>query len=161
MYLLQDVVLNGALELLGVGALTTGDQYVERQQNGGCRIDGHGRSDLIERDVIEQQFHVGDGSDGDAHLSHFAGGERMVGVHAHLRGQIEGDGESGGALRQQVAVALVAFLGGAEAGVLAHGPQPLAVHVFIDTPGVWKLTWLLVSHERVIFRALRKEVTPK
>ena len=85
----------------------------------------------------------------------------MVGVHAHLGGEVEGDGESGGALRKQVAIALVAFFGAAEAGVLAHGPEAGAVHVLINAAGVGELAGLFVSHERVILRARRKEETPK
>src|SRR5690606_5701046 len=43
--------------------------------------------------------------------------------------------ETRGALLQQVAVPPVGLLGGAEAGVLAHGPQPAPVHGGIHTPG--------------------------
>ena len=47
----------------------------------------------------------------------------MIGIHAHLGREIEGDREAGDALRQQVAIAAIALFGGAEAGVLAHGPE--------------------------------------
>ena len=67
------------------------------------------------------------------------GGHRMVAVVAHLGGQIEGYRESGGALREQVAIAPVAFFGGAEAGVLAHGPEAAAVHLAVDAAGVREL----------------------
>ena len=70
----------------------------------------------------------------------------MVGVHAHLRGEIEGHRKSGGALRKQVAIALVAFFGGAEAGVLAHGPETAAIHVGIDAARVGELAGLADSH---------------
>ncbi len=83
-------------------------------------------------DAFEKPLHVGQRADGDAHASHFAGGKRMIGIHAHLGRQIERDGKSGDALRQQIAIAPVAFLGGSEAGVLAHGPEAAAVHVRID-----------------------------
>ena len=69
----------------------------------------------------------------------FARGQRMIGIHAHLRGQIESHGESGDALREQIAVTPVALLGRAETGVLAHGPEPAAVHLRVNAAGVTEL----------------------
>src|SRR5947199_6552884 len=66
----------------------------------------------------------------------------MIRIVAHLRRQIESYGEAGGALREQVAVAPVAFLGGAEAGVLPHGPKAAAIHFAVDPAGVWEFTRL-------------------
>jgi hypothetical protein len=43
------------------------------------------------------------------------------------------------ALAQKIAVALVGFCGGAEAGVLAHRPEATAVHGGINAAGVGKL----------------------
>ena len=60
----------------------------------------------------------------------------MVGVQADLRWKIEGYGEAGLAFAEEVAVALVGFDGGAEAGVLAHGPEAAAVHGGVDAAGV-------------------------
>ena len=61
--------------------------------------------------------------------------QRMVGIEADLRGQIEGDRKSGGAVGQQILVAFVRFLGVAHAGVLAHGPQAAAVHGGLHAAG--------------------------
>jgi len=52
-----------------------------------------------------------------------------------LRGEVEGDGEAGLAFAQKIAVALIGFDGGAEAGILAHGPQTAAVHGGINAAG--------------------------
>ena len=76
-------------------------------------------------------------------------------------GRSKATDKPGGALGEQVAIALVAFFGAAEAGVLAHGPEAGAVHVLIDAAGVGELAGVFVSHERVILRARRKEETPK
>ena len=54
--------------------------------------------------------------------------EGMVGVQADLRGQVESNGQSGGAVGQQIFVALVGLLRVAHACVLAHGPEASAVH---------------------------------
>ena len=115
-----------------IGALAARHQDVEAQQDGRRGIDGHRRGDVGQPDAFKKPLHVGQRADGDAHAPHFAGRERMVGIHAHLGGQIEGDREPGDALRQQIAIAAVAFFGGSEAGVLAHGPEAAAVHVRID-----------------------------
>ena len=83
--------------------------------------------------------HVVDRVDGHADLADFALGERMVGVVAHLRRQIERDAQSVDALGEQVAVAGVRLGGGAEPGVLAHRPQPAAVHGRLDAAREGKL----------------------
>ena len=60
---------------------------------------------------------------------------RRVRVVAHLGRQVEGDRQPGLALLEQVAEALVGLLGGREAGVLAHRPEPAAVHRRLDAAG--------------------------
>src|SRR6266851_1806228 len=75
---------------------------------------------------------------GDADFANFAEGEGVVGVHADLRWEIEGDGEAGLAPTQKIAVALVGFDSGTEAGVLTHGPETAAVHGGIDAGGKGK-----------------------
>ena len=59
----------------------------------------------------------------------------MVRIEANLSGKVECDREPGGAVGQQVLVAFVGLLGVAHAGVLAHGPQPAAVHGGLHAPG--------------------------
>ena len=61
---------------------------------------------------------------------------------AHLRGQVEGDRQPAGAVRDKLLVALVGLLGGAEAGVLPHRPGPAGVHRRVDA-----------ARERVLPRA--------
>src|SRR5438128_2568492 len=57
---------------------------------------------------------------------------RVVGVVAHQRGHVEGGREAGLAVLEQVAEALVRLLGRAEAGELAHRPEPAAIHRGVD-----------------------------
>ena len=129
---LQDVILDGSGDLGQIGALVARHQDIEAQQYRGRGIDGHRRGDAGQADVFKKPLHVGQRADGYAHASHFAGGERVVGVHAHLGRQIERDGEPGDALRQEITIAAIAFFGGSEAGVSPHGPEAAAVHVRID-----------------------------
>jgi hypothetical protein len=64
----------------------------------------------------------------------------VIRIEAHERRQIEGDGESGLALREEVMVARVGLFGGGEPGELPHGPQPAAIHTFVDAAGVRELS---------------------
>ena len=57
---------------------------------------------VAERDAVEQRLHVGERRDADAALAHFAERERVVGVAAHQRRQIEGDAQAGAARREQL-----------------------------------------------------------
>ena len=63
----------------------------------------------------------------------------MVGVIAHLRRQVEGDREARLPLLEEIAVAPVRLRRRAEAGVLAHGPEPAAVHRGLDAARVREL----------------------
>lgn len=77
-------------------------------------------------------------ADGQAALPYFAFRLPMVGVITQQCGQIEGYRES----RLQVAVTTVGFFRRGEARELSHGPQPSAVHGFVDAARVRKLPWL-------------------
>ena len=133
--LLENVVLDGAAELLEGHALLLAHGDVEAEEDGSGAVDGHGGGDAVEGNLLEQRAHVVDRVDGDADLADLAHGHGVVGVVADLGGEVEGDGEAGLALVKEVTVALVRFFGGAEAGVLAHGPETPAVHRGLDAAG--------------------------
>ena len=57
---------------------------------------------------------------------------RVVGVVAHQRGHVKRRREARLAVLEQVVEALVGLLARAEAGELAHRPQPPAVHRLVD-----------------------------
>ena len=116
-------------------ALLLADEFVEEQQHGGGGVDRHRRRDLVERDLVEADPHVLDRVDRDAGAPDLAVAERVVGVAAELGRQVEGHREAGRAVLDQVAVALVRVLGGREAGVLAHRPEPVAIHALVDAAG--------------------------
>ena len=80
-----------------------------------------------ERDAVEQPLHVGQRRDVDAALPHFAERQRMVGIAAHQRRQVEGHAQPGAAGGDQFLVAGVGLFGRAEAGELPHRPQLAAV----------------------------------
>ena len=89
----------------------------------------------LERDVVEQDLHVGERVDRDPDATDLGGRLRMVRVVAHLRREVERYRQSGLPGVQQVPEALVGRLGAAETGVLAHGPQPIPVHPRVDAAG--------------------------
>ena len=70
------------------------------------------------------------------HLADLALRPRMVGVVAHQRREVEGDGESGLPVREQELVALVRLARAAEAGELAHRPELAAIAGGMDAARV-------------------------
>src|SRR4051812_9567098 len=60
----------------------------------------------------------------------------MVGVAAHLGGQVEGNREPGLAGLDEILETGISLFGGAEARILAHGPGPAAVHRWVDATHV-------------------------
>ena len=111
------------------------DRDVEGEQDDRRRVDRHRGGHAVERDAVEQLLHVVEAVDGHADAADLALRERVVGVVAHLRRQVERDAEAGHALRQQVAVAAVRLRRGPEPGVLPHRPQAAAVHGGLDPAG--------------------------
>ena len=134
--LLEHVVLDGPGERRAGDALLLGDDLVGQQQDGRRGVDRHRRRDLVQRDAVEQGPHVVDRVDGHADLADLARCERVVGVVAHLRRQVERDRQAGLAGAEQLVVAGVGLRGRAEPGVLAHGPGPAGVHRRVDAAGV-------------------------
>jgi len=82
--------------------------------------------------LVKEGFHVLESADGDADLADLGGCQRVVGIIADLRGQVEGDAQACLSLFEEIAVTPVGLFGGGEAGVLAHGPEPAAVHGGMD-----------------------------
>ena len=93
--LLQNVVLDGAAQLVAADSLLFRDQLVEQQQGARGGVDGHRRRHVIQRQSAQQEAHVVEGANGHAHFPHFAFGTRVVSVVTHLRGQVKGAGQTG------------------------------------------------------------------
>ncbi len=132
--LLEDVRLDRSAEAVARHALLLAHDEVVRKQDGGRRVDRHRRRHLAERDSGEQDLHVLERADGDALPTDFTERPWMVGVVPHQRRHVEGGRQPGLPVVEQVAEPLVRLLGRAEAGELAHRPQPPPVHRRIHTP---------------------------
>ena len=115
-------------------ALGGGD--VEGEHDRGGRVDRHRDGHVAEVDAGEQRLHVVERVDGDALAPDLAERASVVGVVAHQRGHVERGREAGLPVVEQVVEALVGLLAGAEAGELAHRPQPPAVHRGVDAARV-------------------------
>ena len=126
--LLEDVGLDRAAEPVARDALLLGHADVEREQDRRRRVDRHRGRDLAERDAGEERLHVVERVDRDALAADLAERARVVRVVAHQGRHVERGREAGLPVVEQVAEALVGLLGGAEAGELAHRPQPAPVH---------------------------------
>ena len=88
---------------------------------------------------VEQPLHVGQRRDVDAALPHLAERQRVIGVAAHQRRQVERHAQAGAAGGDQVLVALVGLLRRPEAGELAHRPELAAIAGRVDAADVGKL----------------------
>src|SRR5207237_1066098 len=75
-------------------------------------VHGHRHGDLVERDAVEEYFHVLDGIDGDAGLAHVAADARVVGVVAAVGGQVEGHRDALAAAGQRPLVEGIGLKGG-------------------------------------------------
>src|SRR5690606_4532993 len=133
--LLQDVVLDGAAQLLRRYALLLRRDDVEAEEDDRRTVDRHGDGDLVERDPGEEGLHVGQARDGDAALPYLAQRARVVGVVTHERGEVEGDAEARLPVLEEVVVSAVRLLGSAEAGELAHRPEPRPIHRGVRAAG--------------------------
>ena len=126
--LLEDVVLDGPRELLGLDPLLLGRGDVERHDRQHRAVHGHADAHLVERDAVEQSARVVDRVDRHAGHPDVAAHPRVVGVVAAVGGQVEGDAEPLLPGREVAPVERVGLLGGGEAGVLPDRPGLGGVH---------------------------------
>src|ERR1019366_7844635 len=90
---------------------------------------------LVEGQTFQQEAHVLERRDGDAHLSDFSFRARVIGVEAHLRGQVKGARQARLTGAQEKLESLVSGFGRTETRVLAHGPEFPSVHRLLDPSG--------------------------
>ena len=134
--LLQDVVLQRAVQLRRIDALLLPHRDIERQQDGRRRVDRHRRADLVQRDPLEERLHVRQARYGHARAPHLARRQRMVGVVARLRRQVERHAQARLSVFEQVAIPRVRLLRRREPGVLPHRPHAPPVHIRLDAASV-------------------------
>ncbi len=126
--LFQNVILNGAGELVVRNALFFGGDDVEGQYRQHRAVHGHRHRHLIERNAAEQHFHIENRVNRHAGLADIADHAGMIGVVAAMGRQIKGNRQTFLPGGQVAAVEGVGFFGGGETGVLAHRPRLGDVH---------------------------------
>ncbi len=116
--LLEDVVLDGAGKRCTRNALLL-PRNDEIGEHGNDRaVHRHGHRDLIERNAVEQDFHVLDAIDRNARLSDIALHAWMVAVITAVGGEIESDGNALLAGGERLAVKGIGGFRGGETGIL-------------------------------------------
>ena len=126
--LLQNIVLNGSGQQLLIDALLLGRDDVEGEHRQHRAVHGHGNRHLVERDLVEQNFHVRQRVDGDTGFAHVPGHPWVIAVIAAMGRQIERDRQAllpGG---QIATIEGVGLLGRGKARILADRPGPPGIH---------------------------------
>ncbi len=126
--LFEDVVLDGARELLGRHALLLARHDVQRQHGQHRAVHGHRHRHVGEVDAVEQRAHVVDAVDRHARHADVAAHARMIAVVAAVRGEIERHRQPLLPGRDVAPIEGVGILRRREPRVLAHGPRLRHVH---------------------------------
>jgi len=133
----KNIILNRSAQRFFGHALALGHSNIHGQQNTGRRVNRHAGRHFIQRDLVEQGFHILQRRNGDTHFANLAHRHRIIGVIADLSRQVKRHREPGLPLVEQKAVAAIGFFGGGKTGILAHGPQTAAVHVWLHAACEW------------------------
>ncbi len=126
--LLQNVVLNGARQLLLRNALFLRRNHIQRQDRQHRAVHRHRHADLAERDAVEQDAHIQDAVDRHARHADIAEHARIVGIVAAMRRQVEGDAQALLPAGDVALIERVRFFGGREPGILPHRPGAADIH---------------------------------
>ena len=139
--LLEDVVLDGARQLVLRHALLLCCHDVEGQNRQHCPVHRHADAHLVERDALEETLHVLNAVDGHARLAHVTLHAFVVAVVAAVGGQVKRHAQAFLACREVPAVKRVALLGRGETRVLPQRPRPNRVHRRVRPTQVWRHAW--------------------
>ena len=125
---LQDVVLQRAGQFLLRYTLFFGGNDKHRHDRQCRTIHSHRDRNLVERDTVEQNFHIGDAVDGHAGLAHITDDTRVVRVVAAMSGEIEGYRETRLPRLQVLSIEGVGFFCGGKTRVLTYSPWAASIH---------------------------------
>ena len=131
----QDIVLNGAAEFISGNALFFSNCDVHAEQYGSRSVDGHRSGNFVQRNTVEQDFHICQGVDSYAYFTNFAFGHRVGGIITDLGREVECARQAAAAVSQQVFITFVGFFSSGETSIHTHGPETAAVHGRLYTTG--------------------------
>ena len=165
----ENVVLDGARQLLCRYTLTLARDDIKRQNRDHRTIHGHGYGHRVERDLVEQNLHIRDRINRHASLAHIAHNTRMIAVITAMCGQIEGDRQPLLPRGQIAAVKCVGFLGRGKARILPDRPWTPRIHARLyaarerSKPWKTRISRIRFGIERLDIKALRRfpsEIAP-
>ena len=130
--LLEDVVLDGATQLLRRHTLFFSRHDVKGHDGDDRAIHGHRNRHVGQGDLIEKDFHVLYAVDGYSGFAYVALYPFVIGVVAPVGSQVKSNRQSFLALSQVAAVKSVAFFRSRESSILPNRPGTDGVHA-----GVW------------------------
>ena len=130
----QNVVLNGARQLLLADALLFGRDNIAGQHRKHRAIHGHGHGNLVQRNVVKQHFHVFDRVDGHTSFADVPRNARVIGVITAVGCQVKRYRDPLPAGSQCLAVKVIGLFGGGETCILANGPGTTGIHGRLRPP---------------------------
>ena len=133
--LLEDVGLQGAVQLSVRNALTFCRDHIHAEDRDGGTADRHRRGDVAKGNVFEQQLHVGCRVDRDAAVTHLTTCLRVIGIATHQSGHVERDRQASTSGVQNHPVPLVGLRRVAEPGELPDRPRTTPIPAAVETPG--------------------------
>ena len=89
--LFQNIVLNGACQLLGLNALLFSGHHIKRQDRQNSAVHGHRHAHLVQGNAIKQGAHIQYAVDGHTRHAHITRHTLMITVIAAVGGKIKGD----------------------------------------------------------------------
>jgi len=118
--------------------LLLGGNDVHGHDRQGRAVHRHRDRHLVQRDAVEQDFHVLDAVDGYTRFAHIADDTRVVGVVAAVGGQVKSHRQAGLPGFEVPPVESIGFLGSGETCILAHGPRSAGIHGCLGAANKWR-----------------------
>ena len=131
--LLQDIILDGTLQLFLRHSLLFGGNDIESQNGQHGTIHGHRHGHLAQVDLVEENLHVEDAVHSHTGFSHVAHHTLVVAVVAAVRGEVESTAQTLLSSCDIAAVKGVRLLGSGEACILTDGPRTHHIHCAVGT----------------------------
>ena len=156
--LLEDVVLDGALQLLLLDALFLGSDDVEGQNGQHGAVHSHRHAHLVERNLVEEDLHIEDAVDSHTSLADVAHNALVVRVVAAMCCQVESHRKTLLTGGNVAAVEGVRLFGGRESCVLAHRPGAHHIHRAVGSAQERRDTGSIVQmlHSGQVFFAVNR-----
>ena len=135
--LLQNVILNRAGQLVLRNALLFCRNDIESKTGNDRPVHRHRHRHFVERNLVEQDFHILDAVDRDTRLADIPDHAWMIAVITAMRREIEGNRKPLLPRRQIAAIEGVGFFGRRKTGILADRPWPSGIHAGLHAARKW------------------------